>query len=188
MSRRLVRWERKINPSAVCLRREEQSILKKLFFLFIDIVAFNLGPYFFLSELTAQIPLMAPHLLQNSLNSLVCLSRTCNIWFLNILFSCHPMWSFLTWAVLTTGLLKIVSYLWVPSCLGPWGFHPVGLSVPTLCIMATTNSSSFRNSLCPEKCFFLNFWRNHCSSVLWAPSMYPRAFLFISCCIPNFTF
>lgn len=106
----------------------------------IHIVDFNLGPYCFLSELLAQIPLMAPHLLQNSLNSL---SRAFNIWFLNISLSCYPSWSFLAELCppQAADLLNTVSFPWPLSCLGSWGSILLAyVLVP--CIMATAIHSS----------------------------------------------
>lgn len=90
----------------------------------IHIVDFNLGPYCFLLEL-AQISLMAPHLLQNSLNSLSrafkfgsltsrcsailgrASSQNCALpWQLTSSALCHVLVTFMSWFV---------------------GLHPVGL-------------------------------------------------------------
>lgn len=97
----------------------------------IHIVDFNLGPYCFLSELLAQISLMAPHLLQNSLNSL---SRAFNIWFLNISLSCCPWWSFL--AELCPP--QAADFLNTVSC--PGHFHVLVRGVPSCWLMCPSHA------------------------------------------------
>lgn len=145
------------------IRREKQCPIYKFLPFFLVTLLLS-----FLAFITFS---MAPHLLQHSRNSSACLSRTSNICFLNVSFSCSPVWCILLWIVFSTKKLVYSKFWVIPLATFMsrfMGFHPVGLSVPILCIMALPNilfSWSEKLSL------FLKFWSNHCSSVLWAHSV-----------------
>lgn len=160
------------------IRREKQCPIYKflLFFLFMLLLSIWVFIAFFVSTSCSDaFDGSSPSTTQSQL------FRTSNICFLNVSFSCSPMWFILSWIVFSTKKLVCSKFWVIPlATFMSWfmGFHPVGLSVPILCFMALPNILFS----CSEKSSpFLNFWSNHCSSVLWAPSVYLHAFLFTSC-------